>query len=137
MNAVLLDTDVFSFLIRETDTRGELYKPHVQGKTIALSFVTVGELFAWSFRKKWSAKNFADLEQRIKTAVVIPYDFELCRQFGRLKADLMTVGRTIPANDLWIAACALRHALPLITHNSKDYVGIPDLHIITESPKTR
>jgi predicted nucleic acid-binding protein len=51
MDAILLDTDVFSFLMKETDTRAALYKPHVKGKTIALSFVTVGELFAWSVKK--------------------------------------------------------------------------------------
>jgi len=83
MDAILLDTDVFSFLMKGTDTRAELYKPHVKGKMIALSFVTVGELLAWGVRKNWGAKRFADLEQRIKTAVVVPYDLELCRQFGQ------------------------------------------------------
>ena len=44
MDAVLLDTDVFSFFLKAADTRATLYLPHVRGKTIALSFVTVGEL---------------------------------------------------------------------------------------------
>ena len=88
MDAVLLDTDVFSFLMKGTDTRAELYKPHVKGKTIALSFVSVGELYAWSVTRKWGPKKIADLEHRIKTAIVVPYDMELCRQFGRLKAEL-------------------------------------------------
>ena len=48
MDAVLLDTDVFSFLIRPGDTRGDLYRPLVQGKTIALSFISVGELYVWA-----------------------------------------------------------------------------------------
>jgi len=135
MDAVLLDTDVFSFLMKETDTRCELYKPHVKGKTIALSFVSVGELFAWSVKRKWSAKNCADLERRIRAAVVVPYDLELCRQFGKLKADLMSAGRSIAANDLWIAACALRHGLPLVTHNLKDYDGIPGLKVVTEAAR--
>jgi tRNA(fMet)-specific endonuclease VapC len=141
MDAVLLDTDVFSFLIKAGDSRAELYRSHVKGKTIALSFVSVGELFAWSVKKKWGSTKTLELEQRIKAAVVVPYDLDLCRQFGRLKAELMMVGRSIPANDLWIAACALRHALPLVTHNVKDYQGIPNLKIISESeppksPKT-
>jgi len=132
MEAVLLDTDVFSFLTKEGDTRRKLYEPHILGKTVALSFVTVGELFAWSARRKWSTQNRAELERRITATVIVPYDFELCRRFGALKAELMTSGRTIPANDLWIAACALRHDLPLLTHNLKDFQGIPGLQIITE-----
>jgi predicted nucleic acid-binding protein len=107
MDAVLLDTDVFSFLIKAGDSRAELYRAHVKGKTIALSFVTVGELFAWSVKKKWGAVKTQELEQRIKAAVVVPYDLDLCRQFGRLKAELMMIGRSVPANDLWIDVCSL------------------------------
>jgi tRNA(fMet)-specific endonuclease VapC len=138
MDAVLLDTDVFSFLIKEGDSRANLYKDHVKGKTIALSFVTVGELFAWAVKKRWSAKKSAELERRIKAAVIVPFDLDLCRRFGKLKAELMNAGRVIPANDLWIAACALRHSLSLVTHNFKDFEGIPGLTIITEAnrPKT-
>jgi tRNA(fMet)-specific endonuclease VapC len=132
MDAILLDTDVFSFLMKGTDTRAELYKPHVRGKTIALSFVTVGELFAWGVRKNWGAKRFADLEQRIKAAVVVPFDLDLCRQFGQLKAELLKIGNPVAANDLWIAACALRHSIPLVTHNAKHFTKIPGLTVISE-----
>ena len=43
MDAVLLDTDVFSYLLKD-DARADPYRPHVQDQTIAVSFVTVGEL---------------------------------------------------------------------------------------------
>lgn len=74
MDAVLLDTDVFSFLSKEGDTRAALYRPHVKGKSIVLSFVTVGELYVWTVRRKWSAKRIADLEQHLKAAIIVPYD---------------------------------------------------------------
>jgi len=132
MDAVLLDTDVFSFLMKGTDTRAALYKPHVKGKTIALSFVTVGELFTWSVKRGWGERKVSDLEQRIKAAVIVPYDLDLCRQFGQIKAEMLKIGRQVPSNDLWIAACALRHSIPLVTHNAKDFVAIPSLKVITE-----
>jgi tRNA(fMet)-specific endonuclease VapC len=137
MDAILVDTDVFSFLMKGTDTRAELYKPHVKGKTIALSFITVGELFAWGVRRNWGPKKFADLEQRIKTAVVVPYDLDLCRQFGRIKAELLKAGNPVAANDLWIAACALRHSIPLVTHNAKHFTRIPGLIVVTESERPK
>ena len=102
-----------------------------KGKTIALSFVTVGELFAWGVRKGWGAKKISDLEQRIKTTVVVPYDLDLCRQFGRIKAELMKIGRPVASNDLWIAACALRHSSPC-HYNAKHFTSIPGLKVITE-----
>ena len=132
MDAVLLDTDVFSYLNKQGDTRGELYRPHVKGKTIALSFITVGELYFWTIKKRWSARKIADLEQRIKAAVIVPYDLDLCKEFGRVKLSL-AAGRNVPANDLWIAACAIRHSIPLVTHNAKDFAGIPRLTVISEA----
>jgi len=33
--------------------------------------------------------------------------------------------------DWWIAACAIRHGLPLVTHDSKDFDGIEGLTVIT------
>jgi predicted nucleic acid-binding protein len=132
MDALLLDTDAFSFLMKRTDTRAELYKPHVKGKTIALSFITVGELFAWGVMRNWGASRFAELEHRVKTAVVVPYDLELCRKFGQLKSELMKKGISVSSNDLWIATCALRHSIPLVTHNKKHFELIPDLKIISK-----
>lgn len=35
--------------------------------------------------------------------------------------------------DAWIVATALRHELPLITHNAKDYQGIAGLDCRTAS----
>lgn len=51
MDALLLDTDVFSYLNKPGDTRGDLYRPHVKGKTIALSFISIGELYFWTVKR--------------------------------------------------------------------------------------
>jgi predicted nucleic acid-binding protein len=132
MDAALIDTDVFSFLMKK-DTRADAYRPHVKGKTLALSFITVGELHFWAEKRNWSAKNRRSLEERLKAVVIVPYDAELCRTFGRVKASLPK-GVTVGTNDLWIAVCAIRHAIPLITNNRKDFEKIPGLKIISETP---
>jgi tRNA(fMet)-specific endonuclease VapC len=133
MDGVLLDTDVFSYLMREADTRAALYRPHIKDKTIALSFVTVGELYVWSTRRRWSAKRVAALGQRLKSVLIIPYDVELCKEYGKVRAGLLDSGSVVPANDLWIAVCALRHSLPLVTHNPRHFRQVPNLTIISEA----
>jgi predicted nucleic acid-binding protein len=40
-------------------------------------------------------------------------------------------GRRIDCADAWIAATALRAGAPLITHNRGDYLGVPDLTLIS------
>ena len=48
MTTLIVDTDVVSFLLKG-DTRAQLYRPHLQGRTLALSFMTVAELYQWAF----------------------------------------------------------------------------------------
>jgi tRNA(fMet)-specific endonuclease VapC len=137
MDEVLLDTDVFSYLLRRNDTRANLYRPHVQHKTLAVSFVTVGELYYWAGRRKWGPARLEALERRIAAAIIVGYDLEICKAYARVKSGLRTASgshRLVGDNDLWIAACAVRHAIPLITHNRRHFEGIVGLNIISEAP---
>jgi tRNA(fMet)-specific endonuclease VapC len=133
MDAVLLDTDVFSYLMKSHDTRADAYRPHVKGKTVAVSFITVGELYYGAEKKKWSGKTLLNLEERLKAVVIVPYDAELCRTFGKVRASLPK-GVVVATNDLWIASCAIRHAISLISNNRKHFERIPGLKLISEVP---
>ena len=134
MDAVLLDTDVFSFLARTRDTRGDAYRPYVQGKTVAISFITVGEIYFGAGKKGWSSKTLGAFLERLKAVVVVPSDHDICREYGQLKADLQKAGIVVGDNDLWIAASALRHSIPLISNNRKHFERIPGLHLISLAP---
>src|ERR1039457_3183885 len=139
MNERLLDTDVFSFLLlRQADTRSDLYRPHIQHCIAVISYVTVGELYFWAERRKWGADRLKLLENRIRETTGIRYDVEVCRTYARLKYGLRTPAgsrRVIGDNDLWIAAGAVRYGLPLVSHNRRHFEGIPGLNIISEAPQ--
>jgi len=137
MDEVLLDTNVFSFMIREEDTRADLYRPHIEGKVGVISYVTIGELYFWAERRKWGVDRIRRLGEAIRETTVARYDLQVCQAYARLKASLRNPSgsdRVVGDNDLWIAACAVRHGLPLVTHNRRHFEGIPDLEIITEAP---
>ncbi len=137
MNEILLDTNVFSFLLRQADTRASLYRPHIQDRIAAISYVTIGELYFWAEGRKWGVERLRLLEEKIRDTTVIRYDLEVCRTYARLKQGLKTPSgshRVIGDNDLWIAACAVRHGIPLITHNHRHFEGIPGLTVISEAP---
>ena len=40
-------------------------------------------------------------------------------------------GRRIECADAWVAATALRHDVPLVTHNRADYLGVSGLTLIS------
>lgn len=113
-----------------------LYLSHIRHRTVVISFVTVGELYYWAERRKWGLARVKFFEERLTTLIVVPYDVEVCRVYARLKSGLKNPAgshRVIGDNDLWIAACAVRHNIPLITHNRRHFEGVPDLDIITEA----
>ena len=37
--------------------------------------------------------------------------------YARLRVSLKTLGRPLPANDVWIAALALQHRLPILSRD--------------------
>lgn len=132
-SAVLVDTNVFSYLMKSGDTRAAMYVPHVEGKSVGVSFVTVGELYFGAYKRNWGAAKIEDLDGRLRSVVIVPYDLPLCTTYASLKSKTISSGRTIPDNDLWIASCAVRHSIPLISHNRQHFVRIPGLMLISEA----
>lgn len=130
MPTLLLDTDVFSFLLKG-DSRASAYAALIQGHRLAVSFMTVAELFQWAAVRNWGARRIAHLEQTLTSYLIVPVDVEMCRIWGRLRAEQQSAGHTISPQDAWIAATALRHTLPLVTHNASDYQGIASLDVRT------
>ena|SRR2546425_1268127 len=123
--------------MKQGDTRAEKYKKHIQGKLIAVSFITVGELLFGARKKNWGASKLTDLNQRLRSVVIIPYDLEICVTYADLKVRVQQMGRPVADNDLWIAACAVRHQIPLVSNNRDHYSHIPGLVIISEAPVTK
>jgi len=130
MLTLLLDTDVFSFLLKG-DTRANAYATLIQGHRLALSFLTVAELFQWAAVRRWGPRRIIHLEQTFGSYLIVPVDIEMCRRWGQLRAERQSAGRPMSPQDAWIAATALRHSLPLVTHNPGDFQGITTLDVRT------
>lgn len=84
---VLLDTDVFSYLTKPDPIRAPLYQPHVIDKTLAISFVTVGEVLFGARRRKWDSGKISNLRLSLNNFIVLPYDMALCEIYANLKAE--------------------------------------------------
>ena len=84
MNTLLLDTDVFSYLFKDHPL-AEAYRPHVKGHTLAISFMTVAELFQGAFRRGWGAQQTERLESRIASYVVVPSSHAISKRWGEVR----------------------------------------------------
>jgi tRNA(fMet)-specific endonuclease VapC len=132
MSMVVLDTDVWSFLFKR-DSRAERYRVHLEGNVLCVSFQTVAELYQWAETASWGEKRRAKLQEWLRRFEVLRCDDATAQIWARIRAERDRQGHPIAAQDAWVAACALRHGYPLVTHNAADYEGITDLIVVSET----
>jgi predicted nucleic acid-binding protein len=126
--SVVVDTDVFSFLYKG-DTRASAYSPHLVGVRPHLAFATVAELHRWSVTRGWSQPRTDKLRAAIAKYKVLHSDEPTAEHWARV---MSLKGRPMGHADAWVAAVALRHGMPLVTHNRRHFEGIPGLAVISE-----
>jgi len=131
MDFVLLDTDVFSFFFKR-DSRAEFYRPFVAEARLCLAFQSVAELRCWVLLRNWGDSRREELEASIRRCVVLPFDDASANIWAQVTANRQAAGQPIACGDAWIAAAALRHGLPLLTHNGSDFRGVAGLSVISQ-----
>ena len=131
MNAVVLDTNIVSFILKK-NSRAKIYSPHFLGRRVVIAIMTVAELFQWSTTRKWGRRRINEMEAELARYTILPEDIDTCRIWATIRATRTSHGEPIAAQDAWIAATAVQHNLPLITHNPRDYRSIDGLVVITE-----
>ncbi|MDD9884543.1 MAG: type II toxin-antitoxin system VapC family toxin [Gammaproteobacteria bacterium] len=101
-------------------------------RLFAIAFITVGEMYFGAEKNQWGEKRRKELETVLRNYVVIPYDHQIARCYGRVLVERKKQGKLVEPNDAWVAACAVWHNVPLVTHNAKHFKNISGLQMITE-----
>jgi len=130
---MLVDTNVVSYFIRR-DTRAAKYEKHLSGHVLFVSFMSVAELYKWPFERNWGEAKKQGLTDYLKNYTVLPYDDALAWCWAELVAKTCR-GRPMSLQDSWIAATAIRHAMPIVTHNRRHFENVPGLAVISEAAK--
>lgn len=130
MTSVVVDTDVASFIFKNHSI-GALYEPDLAGCTLLISFMTLAELDRWAIQFKWGPARREWLRLYLERFVLLPYSRRLCTMWAEVTVAAQARGYRIECADAWIAATALRHDVPLVTHNRSDYLGVPGLKLIS------
>jgi predicted nucleic acid-binding protein len=128
---IIADTNVVSYLMKGTEL-GQRYKRHLAGKVVGIAFVTVAEMYYGVELAGWGEKRRQQLEEHLKNFVVLPYNNEIARVYARVVVERQRQGSPIGWPDAWVAATAIWHRTPLVTHDG-DFAGIAGLQIITEN----
>ena len=95
--------------------------------SIAISSITVSELYYGVAKSSKPNENTIALEQFILPLTVINYNKEDSISYGKLRAKLEQKGKLIGAMDMLIAAQALSRDLILVTNNEREFKKVEGL----------
>ena len=110
---VLLDTNVIiAFFSGEKAVSQQFMDAEV-----FLSSTVLGELYFGARKSAHAAANLARIEQFAASVQVLSCDADTAELYGKIRDQLRSKGRPIPENDIWIAAVALQHGMPLATRD--------------------
>jgi tRNA(fMet)-specific endonuclease VapC len=122
---ILIDTDICIELLR--GNKSVLEERQKCDDMVAISFMTVGELYYGAERSSNRIKNINIVEQFIISVQVLNTDIEILKKFGELKAKLYNKNVLLPDADILIASTAIAKCTKLITGNSKHFYRFDNL----------
>ena len=125
MKQILMDTNGYAAYMRNHPGAMELVR---SVDRIAMNVVVLGELLAGFHLGNQESRNRQILDGFLDSTRVsiLPMDTETSEYYARIYKQLRQAGTPIPANDLWIAATALRHGYAVFTYD-KHFSAIKNL----------
>lgn len=128
MSDLLFDTCFLIDLERELPRGGGVCHEFLRANATArpwISCTVVGEF----------AEGFAEITAPPCTALLarfefLPHDRETAASYAQITRRLRRAKQLIGTNDVWIAACAMQHAMPLVTRNHHEFSRISGLRLV-------
>ena len=127
---LILDTNFVVAADREAKRRAEgpahaFLAGHLHD-TFFITFTIAGELACGR-----SASALADWKRLCRPYTILPWNRDVSWQYGQCYRTLQDIGTLIGTNDLWIAATALVHGMPVVTNNTADFSRVHGLTVLS------
>jgi tRNA(fMet)-specific endonuclease VapC len=130
---VIADTNIISYAFKRLPL-GARYSRLLTGREVRVSFTTVAELHTWAEKGSWGARRRLDMKLFLARFPMIPCTAGIPELFAKISVERERSGRPMLPDDAWIAATALHHDLPLITHDA-NFLGTEGLRVISTNPE--
>ena len=126
---LLLDTDTCIYLIKNKPPEVLARFDEYAVGDIAVSSITVAELYFGARKSQRPAQNEQALEQLLLPLEILRFDFEAAMAYGRVRMALERSGTPIGPLDTLIAAHAVSLGLKLVTNNVREFERVPNLEL--------
>ena len=111
---VLLDTSVVIPFFKGDKAIGA----QLENATIYLPQTVLGELYCGACLSANQTKNRNEIRNFLAAVTVLSSGITTAEHYGQIRAALAKAGTPIPENDIWIAALAVEHGLPLVARDA-------------------
>lgn len=128
MNEALLDTDIYSEVLKAIDpnvTRNAVAYRQARG-VLTISVVSVMEVIQ-GYQRVGGSRRIQTFRNAVALERILDLDRIAADLAGRVAGDLDRVGRPIGRCDPMIAAIAMVHGLELVTGNTAHYQRVQQL----------
>ena len=133
---VMIDTDVvIDYLRRRPDPNAEqlFHAVKTNELTAHMSSITVFELCRGARISPEPEKRLGEVKVLRSYVNVLPFNGEAAYKASEICVSLETRGEPLEIRDLFIAASAIIHGVPLITRNVSHFKRVPDMRALTPS----
>ncbi len=86
-------------------------------KAVVLPVIALGEYRYGIRQSKNCIKYETWLDELVLSCKILEIDERTTLQYALIREELKRAGRLIPANDVWIAALAIQHELPILSRD--------------------
>ncbi len=125
----ILDTNICIYVIKQKPAVVIERFRKINISEIAISSITLSELFYGVSKSSKPEQNFMALTQFVAPLEILPFGGEAAQYYGDLRAHLEKQGTPIGSLDMLIAAHALSLTSILVTNNEKEFKRVPNLNI--------
>jgi tRNA(fMet)-specific endonuclease VapC len=124
----LLDTNIVIYVLKRRPVE-VLSTFNTNASRMAISSVTLAELFHGAEKSSRVSENLAAIEDFCSRLAVLPYGPKAAQHYGAIRAALEKIGQPIGVNDMHIAAHARSEGLVLVTNNMGEFARVPALEL--------
>jgi tRNA(fMet)-specific endonuclease VapC len=124
---LIIDTNALSAF---ADEENEVISLIGKAAIMAVPVVVIGEYRSGIAGSRYRVRYEGWLESMLSDCSVLEVTLETAVHYSEIHTELKQAGRPIPTNDLWIAALARQHSLPVLSRD-RHFEFVPHLRRIS------